>query len=390
MSNPPSVKPQTSSPAADCDLPSNPLDPSDHAILDTGRWLAAKEFMGIVTLDRDLNVVSSIGGLVAFIAAGRPLVDSLPPIIGLEAEILSLKEAPDTALELPAIALASDATAASKKLNLTFFWSPERNAPTALVHRSSAQTDIETELSRQIRARLMAEAAVSAKSKELARANSDLESFAAIVSHDLKAPLRHMRHLAEKARSENIDASSDTIEIILNQIEKQTSRMSSMLTALLDYSTFGRKYEAIEPVDTRALIADIAASLPRKNFEIRVEGDWPTITTLRAPFDLVLRNLVANALQHHDRDTGTIVATCEDQASVLAITVRDDGPGIDTRHHSVIFLPFRSLNEASTGMGLAAVHKAITGIRGTITVVSDPEKGRGTAFRFTWPKRLPI
>lgn len=383
-----SPKPPTASPGA----ASDGIEQSDLEIVDAGRRLSALGVFGLIVLDRNLIVTGTVGRLIDFIKVGKPLVSSLSPVLGLEDEILKLRNQPNHALELPAVAIASDMDAAGK-LNFTFFWSTTRDGPTALVHQSQSQAGIENELSRQIRARLMAEAEVTQKSKELARANADLESFAAIISHDLKAPLRHMRQLIEKAYVETDTASAAASRQTLERIEKQAQRMSGMLTALLDYSTFGRKYEAVEIVDTRALAEEIRNSLPRCGRTISITGDWPRIATLRAPLDLVIRNLVSNALKHHDRADGNIVVSCEDQGPALAITVSDDGPGIDPRHHQAIFLPFRTLeteaSETATGMGLAAVKKAVLGVEGTISVHSDPASARGTRFRVTWPKLIP-
>ena len=126
------------------------------------------------------------------------MTDSILALIGLESEIAALREQARTGARTASGRRRGTPTERAKGLNFTFFWQPDRRtcrccSPTA----ANSQTELELELSRQIRARLMAEAEISAKSKELARANADLESFAAIVSHDLKAPLRHMRHIAD-------------------------------------------------------------------------------------------------------------------------------------------------------------------------------------------------
>ncbi len=300
------------------------------------------------------------------------------PLIGLEDEIAGLERDPARVLELPAVGFAS-ADNDNRKLNFTFFWHRERNIPMAIAYRSSSQTGLELELSKQIRARLMAEAEVTAKSKELARANADLESFAAVVSHDLKAPLRHMRYLADQLAARHSDQEQMAA---LGNIKAQAERMSSMLSSLLFYSSIGRKEQALEQVDTARLIGDIARSLSQPGLTIAVGGSWPVITTLKAPLDLVLRNLIGNAQQHHDRETGSIRVECTDTATGLTITIADDGPGIDAKHHDAIFLPFRTLapegRENSTGMGLAMVKKTVENAGGSITIHSDPEKRRGT------------
>jgi signal transduction histidine kinase len=372
---------------------SNSWTLSERSVYDAGAIIASFGIFGVIWLDRNLNVVHTYGQLVDFVTCGQPVTDSVLAIIGLESEITSLADHPDRMIELPAVAVA-DPLGHPKRLNFTFFWNSDRCCPVALAYRSSSQTELEMELSKQIRARLMAEAEVTAKSKELARANSDLESFAAIVSHDLKAPLRHMQGMAQSAAEEAESRGDASLKTTLAEIQVHAQRMSQMLSALLDYSTLGRKYEALESVDTRALIQSIKTSLPRGGIHIAIEGDWPAVTTLRAPLDLVLRNLIGNALQHHDRVAGQIRVICDDSLHALTFTVSDDGPGIDARHHAAIFLPFRTLQSdgvsTSSGMGLAMVKKAVESAGGSIVLVSNPALRRGTAFTVTWPKYLDI
>ena len=360
-------------------------------LIEAGSLLAQFESIGLIWLNQDLTVEDTFGPLVGFVAIGQPVTDQILPLIGLEQDILSLRNDPRMVLELPAVAVVTT-DQKSRKLNFTLFWNASRDCPMALAYKSAAQTELEIELSRQIRARLMAEQEVTAKSKELARANADLESFAAIVSHDLKAPLRHLRQMTEVAFDKAGLDQSPVMRDMLRAIESQSLRMSAMLTALLDYSTLGRKYEGIEPVETRQLIATIAASLPQTGHRVVIEGHWPLLSTLRAPLDLVLRNLVGNALQHHDRPEGTVKVRCAEYPKTLIFSVADDGPGIDPRHHEAIFLPFRTLNAhaegGSSGMGLAAVKKAVEGAGGKIEVISDPATARGTTFNVHWPKAI--
>lgn len=369
----------------------DPVSLAEWKVLEAGSLLAQFGSYGLIWLNPDLTVEDTFGPLVQFVTVGEPVTNSILALIGLEEEIIALKSDTTRVLELPAVAVVSAGKRGSK-LNFTLFWNAGRDCPMALAYKSASQTELEYELSKQIRARLMAEAEVTAKSKELARANADLESFAAIISHDLKAPLRHMRYLTEIAFDNSGNDDADAMRDILRSIEGQSRRMSEMLTALFDYSSLGRKYEAIEQVDTRALIEAVKQSLPSTGHRITVEGQWPVFSTLRAPLDLVLRNLIGNALQHHDQAAGVVCVTCDEQLQKLVLTVSDDGPGIDPHHHESIFLPFRTLSSngdgASTGMGLAAVKKTVEGAGGSIGVSSDPQSARGTTFTVNWPKVL--
>lgn len=370
----------------------DPLAPG--SMLDAAKMVAKFGFYGMIWLRRDLTVLATFGDLVSFVAPDKPITDSVLAFVGLEREIEALADNQKHVLELPAVAVVDD-TAPPRKINFSIFWDANNATPVVLAYRSNAQTDLELELSRQIRARLMAESEVIEKSKELARANADLESFAAIVSHDLKAPLRHMRYLAQSAASEAAEAEQTNCVAKLHAIDAQAQRMSRMLGELFDYSSLGRKFEALEVVDTLKLATTIAESLPREGLNIAIGGAWPTLTTLRAPLELVLRNLISNALAHHDRDQGRIIVTATHDHLAVTITVSDDGPGIDAKHHASIFLPFRTLSPdnmagASTGMGLAMVKKTLASVGGTILLSSDPTQARGTTFTVIWPKAITL
>lgn len=371
-----------------------PAAPPDTAGVSPQNLLAAvsiiEEFgdFGLIWLDRELVVTKIYGRAAAFVALGRPLTDSVLAVYGLESEISGLENRSLPRLDLPAVATAALDGDASKR-NFSFFWNSQTSAPMAFVYQTDAQSAMELELSKQIRARLMAEAETAARARDLARANSDLESFAAIVSHDLKAPLRHMRFTAETAMQNLEGDGASRVLDALTTIAAEARQMSRMLTDLFDYSSLGRKYEALEDVDTAKMIDALTQPWRDLGHTVEISGLWPTLTTLKAPLDLVLRNLLANAIQHNDRAMTRLKIDCREAGSQVKITIQDDGPGIDARHHETIFLPFRSLTAVvdgtSTGIGLAMVQKAVQAVGGSVSVSSDPAQGRGTCFTVIWP-----
>lgn len=366
--------------------------PMPRALAEATARLAHFGIYGLVWLSHDLIVEKSFGDLVDFIEHDKPVTDSVMALIGLENDILALRDRPTHVLELPAVAVATP-NGGSKRLNFSLFWLPDDDRPMLLAYRANSQTEMELELSKQIRARHIAESDLAAKSRELARANADLESFAAIVSHDLKAPLRHMRMLADDLIVKCSHVGEQDATEKLQHLQDLSRRMSHMLTELFDYASLGRKYEALAATDTRAIAQSIVDAVPQAGFTFRIEGNWPVVTTLAAPLDLVLRNLVQNALQHHDRKHGVITLSCCEDLTALTFSVCDDGPGIAPAHHNAIFLPFRTLDKAGaktggSGMGLAMVKKTVETVHGTVTVESDPAMGRGTRFNIRWPKLI--
>jgi signal transduction histidine kinase len=110
------------------------------------------------------------------------------------------------------------------------------------------------------------------------------------------------------------------------------------------------------------------------------------------PLQQILMNLIGNAIKHHHRKTGKIAVTVEDDGDFYAFAVKDDGPGIGAQFHDQIFEMFRTLRPRDqvegSGMGLAMVRKHIEMGGGTLRLESSP--GRGSTFRFTWPKRQQL
>ncbi|MEL7049899.1 MAG: HAMP domain-containing sensor histidine kinase, partial [Pseudomonadota bacterium] len=260
--------------------------------------------------------------------------------------------------------------------------------------------DSEIELVRQMRARLMAEEELARKSQELSisnaeleLANRDLEDYAAVISHDLASPLRGMRYIADDIEQHLGSHASAASLKSLADLRTQSRRMSSMLAALLDYASVGRKSEAVENVDTQTLVTEIANSIAKPDgFGITVDGHWPTFVTVRAPLDLVIRNLLDNAIKHHDYDRGRIVISAsehQDDPHYFEFSIQDDGPGIARKHQEAVFLPFRTLTTtedvSGRGMGLAFVRRTIETLGGKVTIASNAEVERGTAFHIKWP-----
>lgn len=378
--------------AADSDLQSMMLDARLHA----GELLASRGVYGLVWLDKDLIVRRRFGSVVDFIEADAPVTESVPPLIGLEAEIKGLKGIRDNELRLPNVSTVT-AEGVGPRLNMLFYSFAALDHFIMVVSRSNLDPNLEIEFSRQIRARLMAEADASAKSKELARANADLkvansnlEQFAAIVTHDLKSPMRAVRYLVDEIEQAVVGSDTDAAHGKLQELRRQTTRLSSMLSALLHYSSVGMSQQAIERVDTLALVTEVVRSLPHEGTMVEISGTWPTLDTLVAPLDLTLRNLIDNTVKHHDRDKGKLQIACTDAGSAIEITIEDDGPGIAPEHHASVFLPFRTLSSGGEGMGLAIVQKMVDVAGGAITLSSNPAARRGTTFRIRWPKQIAL
>ncbi len=369
-------------------------------IVDAVRFLAEAGACGMAWLDADLRVCESYGTMAEDLRSGDRVTNAVDALSGLDEDILVLKTVPGRSLTIPNV-LAARARSREERVTFTLYWMPRQTQYLLLITRASSFADIEYRLAAEVRARAIAEAEVAAQARvvsrvnqELAAANRDLQEFASVISHDLRAPLRGVRYAASDARTALAAGNSAVTLVHIEQTLAQARRMSAMLTGLLDYARAGRKADAAESVDTGALAAAIVDSIKAGcAHEIIVEGVWPTIVTLAEPLDIVLRNLIDNAAKHHDRDVGQIIVRAESVADHLIISVVDDGPGIAPEWHEAIFLPFRQVADADeadgAGIGLAMVKKTVERFGGVIEVLSDPSVRRGARFRVVWPLTLP-
>lgn len=366
-------------------------------LISASRLLAERGFFGIVWLDAELQVTGRYGPLVAFVSIGTDVTETILPFAGLEADLLALRSDRHAVLDIPSVTIVTNGER-TPRLNLAAVWSEAENCILILASRAVLSVDLEVELNRQIRARLIAEADVVAKSvelqhtnAELERANTDLEQFASVISHDLKAPMRELRFLADDVDAMLAAGDIDRSRTALAAMRQQSGRMSAMLSSLLAYATAAQKVDVLEDIDTAKLVAAVVNSLPRPpKIRVEIAGDWPQLTTFGALLDLVLRNVIGNALAHHDRADGHVTVHASELKESLLIEVSDDGPGIDPAHYDAIFLPFRTLGDPAkgepSGMGLAIVARALSTVGGRITVHSDALKTRGTTFSIWWPK----
>ena len=126
----------------------------------------------------------------------------------------------------------------------------------------------------------------------------------------------------------------------------------------------------------------------RSGFRVRAHVEAQPFVTNKAPLESVLRNLVSNAVKHHDRSAGTIEIRVEDVGRYCVFTVSDDGPGIATAHQERVFRMFQTLttgNPQSSGIGLALSKRLVEAHGGWIKLESV-EGVRGTAFHVWWPR----
>jgi signal transduction histidine kinase len=279
---------------------------------------------------------------------------------------------------------------------LTLIWIMPRalllKTPGQLEAEVAARTLELNQANTQLRAEIAARDAASRKllatNQQLERSNRDLEDFAYIASHDLKTPLAGVKSAA-LCLEEDLHDLSEESQKLLGLMRNRIDRMEALLDDLLAYSRVGRVDTAVSETRLEDVVARIVEVLnPPGHIRIRVEGELPVIVTASAQLEQVLRNLIGNAIKHHDKPSGEVVLSAKRVGDFVEFIVRDDGPGILPQFHNKVFELFQTLKRRggveSTGMGLAIVKKLIERQNCRVTVHSQGD-GTGTEFRFQWP-----
>lgn len=224
--------------------------------------------------------------------------------------------------------------------------------------------------------------------KQLQTANRELESFAYVTSHDLKAPLRGIDSLASWIESDNDSVLSPQCKEYLCLMRKRLSRMFTIINGILQYAKAGRTDHEVSTVHVGKLLEEVINGLnPPETFSIQYPDNMPVIQTAKILLDQVFSNLIGNAIKYHNRQDGRIEIGVHGKGDFYEFFVRDDGPGIEPQYHEKIFELFNTLHSHdkvdSSGVGLSIVKKIITSQGGQIRVES--EVGKGSTFIFSWP-----
>ncbi len=232
---------------------------------------------------------------------------------------------------------------------------------------------------------------ILAQAERLEDANEQLQTFAAIAAHDLKAPLNQQKALISFI-TEDLEevgiALPDDIQHQLGLIENVADKMSVLIQDLLLYAQSDSENKQVDVIRPAERLPEIVAlcSVP-DGFEVVIAPDMPDIQINPVAFDTVLRNLISNAVKHHDREVGTISVSAERTGDLVTMKVADDGPGIPPEFRQTIFEPFKRLTSAveGSGLGLAYIRKTVESWDGSVTVDAVPTGG--SVFTVEIPQR---
>ena len=242
---------------------------------------------------------------------------------------------------------------------------------------------------RDITARHEAERRQAELLAEVEGVNRELNSFAYVVSHDLKAPLRAIDSLAKWLADDYKDKFDAEGREQLNLLVGRVKRMHDLIDGILQYSRAGRAMEEAQDVDLSVVVRDVVGALaPPDNVRITLDGDFPVVRASRVKLEQVFQNLLSNAIKYSDKPQGLIRVGCKDEPGCWKFGVSDNGPGIEEKDRERVFQLFQTLKPRdqsdSTGVGLAVVKKIVETYGGKVWVES--KVGEGSTFYFTLPK----
>ncbi|WP_437635679.1 GAF domain-containing protein [Sorangium sp. So ce854] len=264
-----------------------------------------------------------------------------------------------------------------------------------------AKPGVFTERSERITVGLAAQAAVAmdnarlfreaqALIRALERTNAELDQFAYVTSHDLKAPLRGIASLAQWIEEDLSDKLTGDTRHQMELLRGRVHRMEALIEGILAYSRATRFREKPESVNIERLAREVVELIaPKPPAQVTLDVPAATLRTYKVPLQQVLMNLINNALKHAGRDDARVyVGACE-QGDRVEFSVSDNGPGIAPAFQEKVWGMFQTLQARdkveSTGIGLAIVRKIVESRGGRTWVESDGKSG--ATFRFTWPKR---
>jgi PAS domain S-box-containing protein len=341
----------------------------------------------LLFLDRDLRIVFAndvfleASGWSTANAVGRHISD----IMGTE-RYLERRAYYDRALAGETVSYESVGAAGNETGYFRFSYRPSVDESGRVRGIFSMATDISE--------RRRVELELEAKQAELIRSNKDLEQFAYVASHDLKAPLRAIELLVQWITEGLAGYDVNNVQENLSLLTKRTHRLNRLLDDLLAYSRAGRKVGAYREIDSHALVLDVTQLINAPaTIAVSILDRLPVFSTHPAPLEQVFRNLIGNAVKHHPGPTGRIVVSCNEEGEFYVFAVEDDGEGIPAEYAQRVFEMFQTLKPRDqvegSGMGLAIVSRIVEWQGGRVWFEPAPN-ARGTVFKFQWKKQHPL
>lgn len=225
-----------------------------------------------------------------------------------------------------------------------------------------------------------------ARNKSLEQKNAELDKFASVAAHDLRAPLRAIASLSDMIIEDEPEMAADASEK-LGIIRNRTHRMDKLLSALLDYSRVSRTIDQFSQVDVKSLLVGVLSQHAQNHkITFSISEGMPVLYTSPLALERVFFEIVSNAVKFSDKEEVKIEFAAHHKNNYWQFSIRDNGPGISNEFREKVFVIFQTLAARdkfeSTGAGLAIAKKLVEEAKGKIWLTSDQE--HGVTFHFTW------
>lgn len=224
----------------------------------------------------------------------------------------------------------------------------------------------------------------------LEKTNNELDKFAYVTSHDLKAPLRAIGNLSGLIEYDMESGNWDDVKPNLQTIQGRVKRMEALINGVLEYSKSTKAHDHIANIDVKEVLAESIDMLNAKHFcTIHFSEDLPRLNESKVKLQQIFLNILNNSIRHFDKKHLQIEISAIYDGSNMKFIFKDNGPGIAPEFHERVFVIFQTLKardeSENLGVGLAIVKRIMDDMGGEIWI--DSTYKEGAAFHLTIPCR---